>query len=681
MNRRILVLLATMATVALLLFQGLAMTPVSAQGIPRLAGQITDQTGDLAGSTAQVTAALDRLQGEQNVQLWVLFVDTTGGSTVTDYATEVARSNSLGANDALLVVAVGDRTDAIWLSDGLDRISNAEVNDIIGREVEPRLAGGDFPGAVVAAADGLLQAAGGTVTGPTPPAGATPAPNQEQGGGAGGGSGSSGLSLVLVIIIAVVAAIVLYVVFVRIMQARRGRAVAEERDRQTGELAKQANRQLIETDDALKDAQQEAGFAEAQFGEETAKPFRDALEAAAAELKAAFSLRQQLDDATPEDPPTRERMLREIIAHCEKARALVSEQEASIKSLRDLQKTAPDVLRQLPDQAAVVEARLPGAEEKRGALERYSPANWQAVAGNVTEVRKRLEFVKSETARGTAAVTAGDVQAAALAARGAQVALAQAGTLLDAVERLSAALDQARDGLPALVADAESDVGAARQSISAGQVSPDLAAGVAAAERLLASAKAAASATPPDVLAAQSAATQAHNAANQALAGIREAVAQRAREKAALDNQMRSAEAAIGRSNDYIETRRGGVGREARTRLAEAQRHWDEARAAYATDPARASQEARQAERMAGEAYGLAQSDFDQYDRGRRGGGGPDVGSAILGAIIGGMIMGGGRGGGFGGTHWGSPGGSGGFGRSIGGGFGGGGGRVSGGRW
>src|SRR5207244_12755455 len=96
-----------------------------------------------------------------DVQLWVLLVETTGGTTVTDYANQVARANSLGGNDALLVVALADRTDAFWRgSQSLQRLTDRELETVPSQGGEPRLAQGDFPGAVVAAAGGLGQAAG-----------------------------------------------------------------------------------------------------------------------------------------------------------------------------------------------------------------------------------------------------------------------------------------------------------------------------------------------------------------------------------------------------------------------------------------------------------------------------------------------------------------------------------------
>ncbi|WP_372345486.1 hypothetical protein [Streptomyces sp. KL116D] len=79
------------------------------------------------------------------------------------------------------------------------------------------------------------------------------------------------------------------------------------------ELDKQARRLLVETDDAVRTSTEELGFATAQFGDEAVEPFRAAVAYAQTELTAAFKLRQQLDDAFPEDDATKRRMLDEIV--------------------------------------------------------------------------------------------------------------------------------------------------------------------------------------------------------------------------------------------------------------------------------------------------------------------------------------------------------------------------------
>ena len=69
-----------------------------------------------------------------------------------------------------------------------------------------------------------------------------------------------------------------------------------------------------------------------------------ALAAAREELKNAFRIRQQLDDGVPEEPPQREQMLNQVVAHCDKAHELVEAQTKRFQELRDLERRAPEVL-------------------------------------------------------------------------------------------------------------------------------------------------------------------------------------------------------------------------------------------------------------------------------------------------------------------------------------------------
>jgi hypothetical protein len=155
-----------------------------------------------------------------------------------------------------------------------------------------------------------------------------------------------------------------------------------------------------------------------------------------------------------------------------------------------------------------------------------------------------------------------------------------------------------------------------------------------------------------------------------------------------------TARSTIAAAGDFIATRRGAVGPEARTRLAEAQRHLDVAVDQGRDDPVAALREAHQAATLAQQALDRAQDDVSRWSGGGYGGGyggpggygggygggrrGVDLGSLVLGGILAGGSRGG-FGGGFGG-------GSGGFGggggrRSGGGSFGGSGRRTGGGRF
>ena len=148
--------------------------------------------------------------------------------------------------------------------------------------------------------------------------------------------------------------------------------------------------------------------------------------------------------------------------------------------------------------------------------------------------------------------------------------------------------------------------------------------------------------------------------------------------RALLPNRgLATARAQVQAAEDYLVARRGAVGAEARTRLAEAGRLLVEAEGIAQVDPAAALATAQRAESLAGTAMSLAQQDvggFGGYGGGAGGGyGAPQRGSSggdVFGAVLGGILINSVLGGGGGGGMFGGSSGGGGFG---GGGFGGGG--------
>ena len=489
-----------------------------------------------------------------------------------------------------------------------------------------------------------------------------------------------------------------------VIRAVQGRGEAEERDRKTGALAREANSLLISSDERIRDAAQEVDFVEAQYGPAEVEPLRQAVAQARDELKRSFEIRQRLDDAEPEDAATREQMLREIVERLTRAHAVLDAQTERIRQLRDLERDAPETLAALPGRIDAVEGRLPAGEAALKGLDRYAPSASQTVRGNVVEARKGLAGAREAVANGTASLQAGDTAKAASATRLALEGVTGATGLLDAIDRLAASIAAAEQQLPGALREAETDLADARATATETGLEPGspIAARLSEAERALAAARAAAAASPADPAAALSMATEAQRLADEVLAAAREEVAARQRLEAAATASIRTAASAVDRAADFVGTRRRGVGRGARTRLAEAERNLADAEALQRTDPALAAQAAERAERLANEAYRLADDDFNDWDQGgpgwgqrRGGGGGGDVAGAILGGILGGILSGGGTGGGgWGGSPWGGSGGSrgggfpgwgggGGFGSGGfgGGGGGGGGGRARGGRW
>ena len=667
---------------------------VLGQGTVTLKTQITDQTGVLTSGMGRVQSALDDLLGKDNVQLWLEFIPTSGSTSASQLAQETFQANGLGGNDFLLLVAVNDKRygwyEAVSSGDvgKATGLTSGTIDGLLTADLEAGLRAGDYPGGVVSFAQALgsaVESARNPVSKPTANVPATPvvagAGNQGAGSSSSGSDSTASTILWALIAIFVVGA-GLVVVGLWFASWRRGRLSAEERDRHTGELARQANKLLVDTDDAVRNAQQELSFAQAEFDDADTKPFADAIADSLAKLKSAFAIRQQLDDAIPEDQPTKEKMYADIIAACQAANAGMEEQAGRIQALRDLEKTAPAALAALPDAIEKLKARLPSIETALKTLSGYAPSAWASVKGNPEEADKRGHFAEQQVEKGRAALAATppDASAAAHVARAAQEAVAQANQLLDAVVQIAAALDEARGKMEQEIAAAEADLTAAKAAATA---SAGSAADLARAEALLSAAKTQASATTPDTIAALKAAQEAHLAVDTVLASIRDAASAQARAAAAFDAARVIAVTSINQAQAFITARSSGVGREARTRLAEAERHLAQADAIATTDLPGATVEAHRADNLATSAYTLASGDFTGFDTGGRYGGfrgpsggggvnvGANIGGAILGGIIGGMLSGGRGGiggGGFGGTRWGSGGGwtgggGGGFGR------------------
>ncbi len=635
-----------------------AASGARADDIPRLGGPVTDVTTGqvLAADRARIETRIDELLRADDVQLFVLFVETTGSYTVTGFADDTARINSLGGNDMLLVVALTDRTDALWRSDFLgDRFTDAELQTVLTQRVEPRLRDGDYGGAVVAGADGL-SAAGAkpaeATAGPIPTSAPVATPDL-------------GFALPLVLLLA--GAVLLW----SVLAARRREAKADAS--RTGE----ANALLIRADEALRDAQQELGYAEAQFAPTEVTPFREALDAASVELRAAFTARQQLDDEVPEDAAARRRLVDDVATRSSKALALLEEQRARVEEMRDVERRAPELLAELRTSMDAAAARLPRAEQALAGLARYAERSAAPVARNVADARALVTRCASEVGSGETALAAGDRAVAARAVRAGRQDLLAAAKLLDAIDALAAAIRDAERAAPEKIAEAARDLEKAQAALASAGTA-DQGKRLAEARAALERARGELAAPRPDVFAALRLAGDADGAADTVLAELRQEEEKREREARLVATHLQLASGSYERARDYITPRRRTIGSTARTRLAEAERHLGRARQlADASDGANALAEAKRAQQLADEAWSLAQDDVGATEaRGPWTSSPRSAADVIVPLLIGAAL--GRRGGG-----WGRMGG----GRSVGGVFGGGigrpsgGGRSVGGRW
>ncbi|WP_167046428.1 TPM domain-containing protein [Salinibacterium sp. ZJ454] len=639
---RVFTVLASLALVFAFPVAASATDPVDLNG-----AYIVDEAGVLGAGAADAQAAIDRLMADTDLGLFVVFVDEfTNPSDRVDWALQTAELNQLGDNDLLLAVAVTDRVYQVDQSSEFP-LSDSQLAQIENDNLLPALSASDWSGAVVAYADGLREARQGP-----------------------------GFPWLLVGGIAVV--LVGLFLFSRIRRNRARRAKLEKAAASQKELDQRAGGLLVELDDALMTSQQELGFAVAQFGNEATEPFRVAVASAKQKVAEAFTLRQKLDDADEDTAEERRAWTEQIIALCESADAELDAQADAFDELRELEKNAATVIGEVDAARAALEQRLEQASQSLETLrQRYSPAALSPVSDNIEQATNLLAFASGALTEARGSIASGATGEAAVDVRSAQASTDQVKQLVDAISSHSANLAAASTALDAAVADLRGDVAQATAlQPSPGVDSGALAGTIAAAEAAIAAAE---SADPVTSLARLE---QAHAALDGQLTAVRDRQAQLDRARSALDGTLTAARSELSAANDFIATRRGSIGSEARTRVSEAERYLRQSVEVATVDPVSALAAAQRAHSLASDALRVAQADANSYMQqpgyGGMGGGmgsgiggavGRDITGAILGGIIGGMLGGGGRSsGGFGGFGGGGGSRGGGFGGGFGGG-------------
>ncbi|MDI1460449.1 hypothetical protein QEZ54_05665 [Catellatospora sp. KI3] len=423
----------------------------------------------------------------------------------------------------------------------------------------------------------------------------------------------------------------------------------------TDDLSTRANGQLVAVDNAVRTSEQELGFATAQYGTATVAPYAQAVAAAKDEVAAAFRLRQQLDDEIEEDEPTRRALLADILRRCAAVDQRLDAQADAFERLRDMQANAEQLSADLTARASALRAGLPaGAATLTGLGTRYTDGALAAVSGNATEAAARLDFADEQLRRAATSLAAADRGQAAVALRGAQQALDQAGQLLDAVGRAATDLDAAAQAATRLTDELHAEVAAGRAALQAGggtgsadQV--NLAAAVARAEQVAADVRGQLAAPRTDPLGLMRRLEGAGASLGQALGAVRDAAERAGQARAQLEQALFAARSAVDAATGFIGTRRGAVGSTARSRLAEAQQQL--ATASGGGDPVLALTAAQRAHDLAAQAMDAARDDVERWSfpsgYGRPGGqviiGGGGMGGfgmgGLGGAVLGGILL------------------------------------------
>lgn len=641
-------LAAVLTTVAALL--GLLTLPglAAAEAPFRMPGQISDRIGVLDDTQrADVRSALDTLFDEQHVQLWVAYVGSFDGMDADSWAAKTAQTSGLGSQDVLLAIATDDRAYAFDAPSDLKNVTSSELDSIERDGIVPALREDDWSGAAIAAAGGLSDAMSS--------------------------SGSSGTAKYLLVAGAVVivgaGGTVLYTRRKKKDRIRAGVDAARDVDwtdpvavaaLPLTTLDARAREVLVETDNAVRTSEEELNLATGEFGEHATAPFTAAFESAKAALASAFTIRQRLDDDVPETPEQQRDMLVTLISTCSKADAELNSQVAEFDGMRDLLIDAPARLDALTQQVVELTVRIPASETVLDDLRTEFPAPVLApVAENVILARQQLAFADQNITAGRAATAlpAGKQGPAVAAIRAAEGAVTQVCDLLDGVDHAADDIRNAIATLPAAMDETRKDVAAAVGLAEFG--GERLAQAKAAAEAALARAEAD---QHNDPLGAFTEIAKVDRELDTILAAAQDAQQQAERAAARLTQDLTAAQAQITAATDFVNTRRGAVGAEARTRLSEAQRHYEAARQLAASDPSKALQHAQAAGDLGARAMRQAQSDVQRWETSRRPqqSAGSNTGAILGGILIDSMMRGGMSGG------WGNRGGGGGGGRSPG---------------
>ncbi|WP_152970191.1 YgcG family protein, partial [Frigoribacterium sp. RIT-PI-h] len=612
-------MLTSVAAIALGVVPAQAVEPVDLSG-----GYVVDQADVLSSADeTEVTDALDRLSTDTGVNLFVVYVDSfSSPADRTAWGEATASLNQLGTNDVLLSVAVDDQL--YDLSADTSVIPESDRQALQTDVVVPELRDGDWAGAAVALADGIRSDEAGPDL-----------------------SWVLWALLVLVLVAAVVA-----VVFV-VRRARRRRRELDVQKADQDELDKRAARVLVALDDELTAGAHEVGFAAAQFGDDAARPFAEALDAARVHAREAFALQQKRDDSVPDSPEQRREWTTRIIELCEAADASLAEQSAAFDELREAESRAPRDVAALPGEIETRRARLARARTVIGELTTiYSARAVASIDQNDDQADRLLEFADERTRTAATAVASSSTSEAVIAVREARQALAPADPLLSAVDGAAEPLRTAGSTISARPLDLRRDIATA-EGLPDGSAPQgvDVAGSVSAARASVALAET----TTDDPLAVVASLGAANDRIAQVLAAVRVDTEKRRRARAALDQALLTARSQISATRDFIETRRGGIGPQPRTRLSEAERHLATAVSLATSDRDAALFEAHQAVQLSQAAAAGAEAEVSSYQQaspfgggmGTRGSAGADLGGIVTGMLLGGLFSGGG--GGFGG--------------------------------
>ncbi len=610
----------------------------------RVPDYVTDNAGVLStGQRVQVENAVNQLYNEKRTRLWVVYVDSFGQGAV-EWARTTMQLSDFGDRDALLAIATGERAYAFQVPS--DIMSPSDAESLQRNRIEPALRQDDWTAAAIAAATGLN----------------TSSPTST-------GSGFTWVG-VLVMLAVIVLAVVVLLLFMRRRRRRRREAEFAAARRvdpsdpnalasvpidALDDLSKAI---VVDVDNAARTSDGELALAVEEFGAAQTEPFSRAVTNAKTTLAQAFNVRQILDDAVPETPQQRRDLLTRVVVAAAKADKELDAQTEAFDKLRDLVINAPSRLAALTQQLVDITARIAPSEQALATLHnQFDASALTSVADNVETAKQRLGFADQNltTVRELVARPAGQQMGLVDSIRAAESSLGQARALLDAIDTAGSDINRAVATLPSAITDAQNGVNQANGQLQQGNTTHQ-AELTTARDATAAAIDKAQKNGATDPLGAFTQLSAADAELDRLLATVTEERQALERLNRTYEQALFSAQSRVRGVSDFIDTRRGSIGPEARTRLSEAVRQLQAAQDKRATNLTEAIAHANGAATLAAQAQSLANDDVRaaqrSYTSGYSGGGGSDMGAVIGGIVIGNILSGalrGGFSGGFGG--------------------------------
>jgi hypothetical protein len=676
---------------------GLCLTGVPAMADPPAAVSsstlVKDQHSVLGSRQADVQKAIEKARTESGYTLHIVFVDKfENPSNKVEWANQTISKSSLSSKDILLAVDTTNRLAQVTVPKS-SSLTSAEGTQIFTAFAQSMKSSGTtdanaWADAAIAAAGqvGQLSAAGAsTGTAGTAAADAT---GVSLAGGAIVLAGGGGL---------------LYWLNKRRKKKQSNGTsqgeIAPAGSQQaipaglsalsTEELRTRAGQDILLADDAVHAAEQEIEFARLQFGDEEVAPMQQAIADAKTKMQQAYTCQQQLDDDIPDTEEQTRSWLIEIISLSGAVTQTLAQQQEGFERLRSMETDIEKTLTVFTARSQKQRGRLGQAQATvESTASRFSQQAVLRVADNATQAKERLDFVDSSVAQANELIAQGNRSQAVVISRPLDEAIKQATSLLDQIDQTSRELTQLDARLDRSLADAKSDAAQANAFLPQARTGQaELAAAHAALVETIGLVETERARGHYDPIDLSERLDVARDRASHAMASSSEAEAAKEQARQELDRTLARAQRRVDAARDFIEARRGGVGAQARTRLSEAMRTFDDALARRANDPVGALDLAQQSLRLADESLQLADQDVNNFQQQASAGYGGGFGGAygnpygqrssgMGGALLGGLVLGGLLDNVFGGGHHGDGGFSGGGfgGGGFDGGFGGGGG-------